>query len=398
LRVPAGLRGPHGKMHVMSNAAAVPDKLLALPLAGEGRGEGARSVAIWLLVCCALVFALIVVGGVTRLTHSGLSIVEWQPIVGTLPPLSAGDWQEVFAKYQQTPEYRQVNHAMTLAEFKGIFWWEYAHRLLGRAIGVAFLVPLLVFAARRRIPSGYGRALAGIFLLGGLQGAMGWYMVQSGLVDDPHVSQFRLTAHLGIALLIFAAMFWIALSLTFPGRADASSFSRRGVRRFAFAIAALVFVMALTGGFVAGTRAGFAYNTFPLMNGSVVPSEILMLEPWWKNFFWNMATVQFDHRLIALALAILVPLLWWKVRTDDALPSRARNGATLLLAFLALQIALGISTLLLVVPVPLAAAHQAGAVLVFAAALNLAHALQLREMPRQRIIEGSDSANRAHSP
>ena len=357
-----------------------------------------RPIAIWLFVCCTLVFALIVVGGVTRLTHSGLSIVEWQPIVGTLPPLSDGDWQEVFAKYQLTPEYRQVNHAMTLAEFKGIFWWEYAHRLLGRAVGVVFLVPLLVFAARRRIPPGYGKALAGIFVLGGLQGAMGWYMVQSGLVDDPHVSQFRLTAHLGLALLIFAAMFWIALSLTFPSSAEASTPSRRAVRRFAVAVAALVFAMALTGGFVAGTRAGFAYNSFPLMNGNVIPPEILMLEPWWKNFFWNMATVQFDHRLIAWLLAIVVPLLWWKVRMGGGLPPRARSGATLLLALLALQIALGISTLLLVVPVPLAAAHQAGAVLVFAAALNLAHALQLREMPRQGIIEGSDSANRAHSP
>ena len=357
-----------------------------------------RPIAIWLFVCCTLVFALIVVGGVTRPTHSGLSIVEWQPIVGTMPPLSDGDWQEVFAKYQLTPEYRQVNHAMTLAEFKGIFWWEYAHRLLGRAVGVAFLVPLIVFAARRRIPPGYGKALAGIFVLGGLQGAMGWYMVQSGLVDDPHVSQFRLTAHLGLALLIFAAMFWIALSLTFPSSADASTSSRRAVRRFAVAVAALVFAMALTGGLVAGTRAGFAYNSFPLMNGSVVPPEILMLEPWWKNFFWNMATVQFDHRLIAWLLAIVVPILWWKVRTGDGLPPRARNGATLLLALLALQIALGISTLLLVVPVSLAAAHQAGAVLVFAAALNLAHALQLREMPRQGIIEGSDSANRAYSP
>ena len=373
-------------MRVMPTSAARPVTLskgiareLPLPRAGAGWGEGAavnRPVAAWLFVCCALVLAMIVVGGVTRLTHSGLSIVEWQPIVGTLPPLSEGDWQEAFAKYQQTPEYRQVNHTMTLAEFTGIFWWEYIHRLLGRAIGVVFLVPLLVFAVRRRIPSGYGRTLAGIFVLGGLQGAMGWYMVKSGLVDDPRVSPFRLTAHLGIALMIFAAMLWVALSLIFPERAVATTPAYRATRRWAVAVAALVFVMALTGGFVAGIRAGFAYNTFPLMNGSVVPPEIFMIEPWWRNFFWNMATVQFDHRLIAWLLAILVPIVWWKLRTIEGLPPRARAGATLLLALVVLQIALGISTLLLVVPVPLAAAHQAGAVLVLAAALNVAHALR----------------------
>ena len=262
-----------------------------------------RSIAFWLFACCALVFAMIVVGGVTRLTHSGLSIVEWQPIIGTLPPLTAVQWQETFAKYQLTPEFRQVNHAMTLAEFKGIFWWEYVHRLLGRAIGVVFLVPFLWFAARRRIPPGYGWMFAAIFVLGGLQGAMGWYMVMSGLVDDPRVSQFRLTAHLGLALAIFAAMFWAALSLIAPERAMLGA-RQRSTRRLAIGVAALVFVMAMTGGFVAGIRAGFAYNTFPLMNGALVPAEIFMLEPPWRNFFWNMATVQFDHRLIALALNV----------------------------------------------------------------------------------------------
>jgi heme a synthase len=335
-----------------------------------------RRVAAWLFVCCALVFAMVVVGGVTRLTHSGLSIVEWQPIVGTLPPLSDAEWQQTFEKYQLTPEYRQVNQGMTLAAFKGIFWWEYFHRLLGRLIGVAFLVPLLWFVWRRDIPPGYAWGLFGIFALGGLQGAMGWYMVKSGLVDDPRVSQFRLTAHLGLALAIFAAMFWAGLSLACPRRAALGSSAQRSVRAWAMALAALVFVMALTGGFVAGIRAGFAYNTFPLMNGNVVPPELFMLEPWWRNFFWNMATVQFDHRAIAWLLAVLVPVLWWKLRTTDGMPSRARFGGHLLLLALALQIALGIATLLLVVPVPLAAAHQAGAVLVFAAALNVAHSLR----------------------
>ena len=337
--------------------------------------NGRRVVAAWLLVCCALVFAMVVVGGVTHLTHSGLSITEWQPIVGTLPPLDDAHWREAFAKYQLTPEYVQVNRGMSLAEFKGIFWWEYFHRLLGRVIGIVFLFPLLWFAARRRIPPGYGWALCGIFLLGALQGAMGWYMVQSGLVDDPRVSQFRLTAHLAIALVIFAAMEWVALSLLFEGDSPAASAERRGMRRFAFVVVALVFAMILTGGFVAGIRAGFAYNTFPLMNGRVVPPEIFLIEPWWENFFYNMATVQFDHRLLAWTLAIVVPLFWWRLR-GPATSRRARAGAGALLALLAAQIALGIATLVLVVPLPLAAAHQAGAVLVFAAALNVAHALR----------------------
>ncbi|MBK9116791.1 MAG: COX15/CtaA family protein [Betaproteobacteria bacterium] len=334
------------------------------------------AVAAWLLVCCALVFAMVVVGGVTRLTHSGLSITEWQPIVGTLPPLSQADWDVAFAKYRETPEYRQVNRGMTLAEFKGIFWWEYFHRLLGRLIGVAFLVPYLWFGARRLIPPGYGWKLAGIFVLGGLQGALGWYMVKSGLVDDPRVSQFRLTAHLGLAFVIFAAMFWVALSLLAPARIERPGARERSARRFAYAFAALVFVMVLTGGFVAGIRAGFAYNTFPLMNGHVVPPEIMMIDPWWKNFFYNMATVQFDHRLLAWVLAFVAPLLWWKVRAAEGAPARARTGAHLVLAVLFVQIALGIATLVHVVPLSLAAAHQAGALLVFALALHLAHALR----------------------
>lgn len=335
-----------------------------------------RAVATWLLLCCFMVFAMIVVGGVTRLTHSGLSITEWQPIVGTLPPLSESDWQAAFDKYKLTPEYREVNRGMSLAGFQGIFWWEYFHRLLGRLIGVVWLLPLLWFALRRRIPEGYATKLAAIFALGALQGAMGWYMVKSGLVDDPRVSPFRLTAHLGLAFVIFGAMFWVALSLQERRSVERRSVSRRSAYRFAVAVAALVLFMVQTGGLVAGIRAGFAYNTFPQMNGAYFPPELLMLDPWWKNFFWNIATVQFDHRLVAYVLAIAAAALWWKIRRVDDAPPRARRAANLLLAMLALQIGLGIATLLLVVPLHLAATHQAGAVLVFAAALNVAHALR----------------------
>jgi cytochrome c oxidase assembly protein subunit 15 len=334
-----------------------------------------RAVAAWLLVCAALVFAMVVVGGVTRLTHSGLSIVEWQPIVGTLPPLDEAEWLETFEKYKQTPEYKLVNHGMGLEAFKGIFWWEYFHRLLGRVIGLAFIVPLAWFALSRRIDRRLALRLVGIFLLGGLQGGMGWYMVKSGLVDDPRVSQFRLTAHLSIALVIFAAILWTALGLLHPRTGASAGPEAARLRRLGWWITGIIGYMVVTGGFVAGIRAGKAYNTFPLMNGHVVPPEILMLDPWWKNFFYNMATVQFNHRAGAWVLAFLVPWLWLQAR-QVALPSLTRGTISLLLAILAVQIALGISTLLLAVPVSLGAAHQGGAVLLLAAALGVNHTLR----------------------
>ncbi len=338
-----------------------------------GPGTRARlQVAAWLLACCALVFAMVVVGGVTRLTHSGLSIVEWQPILGTLPPVGEAQWLETFDKYKLTPEYRKVNQGMSLEAFKSIFWWEYFHRLLGRMIGVVFLLPLVWFWWRGRIDRPLALKLAGIFVLGGLQGAMGWYMVKSGLVDDPRVSQYRLTAHLIIALAIYAAMLWTALGLHYR---DPVATNAPPLRRFAWIITAAVAYLAVTGGFVAGIRAGFAYNTFPLMNGHWVPPEMFMLDPWYLNFFNNMATVQFDHRLLAWILAFLVTWYGWQA-IHAGLNARARLALHLLLAIVAVQIGLGISTLLLVVPIPLAAAHQGGAVLLFGAALFNAHALR----------------------
>ena len=333
-----------------------------------------RQIAGWLAVCCVLVFLMVVVGGVTRLTHSGLSMVEWKPLVGTIPPLSQTDWEEVFLKYQTTPEYLQVNKGMALDEFKGIFWWEYFHRLLGRAIGLVFFLPLVFFFVRGKIDGPLALRVAGIFILGGLQGAMGWYMVKSGLVDDPRVSQYRLTAHLGLALAIYAAMLWTALDILKPARAAANESPRR-LGRYALALATLIFLMSLSGGLVAGIRAGFAYNTFPLMNGNFVPPEILMLEPWWLNLFNNMATVQFNHRMIAWLLMALGPAFWLMARRVP-LPPSARLATHLVLAMLAIQVMLGIATLLLVVPVALAAAHQGGAVLLLTAALWAGHELR----------------------
>jgi len=337
-----------------------------------------RQIAVWLIVCCAMVFATLVVGGVTRLTHSGLSIVEWRPIVGTLPPLDQAEWQATFDKYKQTPEYQKVNHRMELDEFKGIYWWEYWHRVLGRTIGLVFFVPFLYFLLRRKVEAPLVPKLIGIFVLGGLQGAMGWYMVKSGLVDDPRVSQYRLTAHLSLAFLIFTAMFWVALGLLAERSRSVADAQLKKLQGIALWIALLLFYMIVSGGFVAGIRAGKAYNSFPLMNGQVVPDEIFLLDPWYLNFFNNMATVQFDHRLGAWLLAFLVPWMWLQMRRVMLAP-RARLAANLLLITLFAQIALGITTLLLAVPVALGAAHQGGAMILFAVVLWLNHELRAAE-------------------
>jgi cytochrome c oxidase assembly protein subunit 15 len=343
-------------------------------IAAHAHPQWERRIAAWLIACCVLVFAMVVLGGVTRLTHSGLSIVEWQPIVGTLPPLSAADWEELFLKYQRTPEYQQANPDMDLEGFKGIFWLEYFHRLLGRLIGVVFFVPLLYFLWRRALAPPLAVKLGMIFLLGGLQGVLGWYMVASGLIEDPRVSHYRLTAHLVLAVAIYAAMLWLALDLLKPAPAPAADVPAR-VRRLAGTVTGLVVAMVVTGGFVAGIRAGQAYNTFPLMNGHWVPPEIFAIEPWYLNFFNNMATVQFDHRLVAWLLAAAVPWLWYEAGRAG-LPARPRLLTHALMVALVIQFALGIATLLLAVPVPLAAAHQAGALVVFTIALALNHALR----------------------
>jgi heme a synthase len=330
-----------------------------------------RAVAAWLLACCALVFLIVVVGGVTRLTHSGLSIVEWQPIVGTIPPLNEAQWEETFAKYRQTPEFRLRNHDMTLEGFKGIFWWEYIHRVLGRLIGLVFLVPFLYFLWRRSLSRELAWKLGAIFVLGGLQGALGWYMVKSGLVDDPRVSSLRLTAHLGLAFVIYGAMLWVALGLLNPRRNIGSD----AARRRAGLMVALVFLMVLSGALVAAIRAGFAYNTWPLMNGRWIPEEILAIEPWWMNLIHNMATVQFMHRVLAVIVVVVAVIAWSRVRFEPPNP-RARYWSRALVVVTAVQVLLGIATLLMQVPVNLAALHQAGAVALFTCAIGLRHALR----------------------
>jgi len=333
------------------------------------------------------VYVMVVLGGVTRLTGSGLSMVKWEPIIGILPPMSLGDWQQVFELYQQSPEFKLKNAQMDLEGFKGIFWLEYWHRVLGRLIGIIFFVPLVWFIVRKKVDRHMVTKLVAMFVLGGLQGLLGWYMVKSGLVRDPHVSQYRLTAHLGLAFLIYAYMFWVALDLLYPRTAGAVASAPPGLRRFSHLITTLTFVTVLSGGFVAGLKAGLAYNTFPTMNGQWVPDGLLSLEPYWRNFFENVTTVQFDHRLLAISLFVLI-LLFWFAGMRVGLSKRLRTGFNILLVLLLIQVALGISTLLLYVPIALAATHQGGALALFTAALYISHRLG-REGPLDQALAGA---------
>jgi cytochrome c oxidase assembly protein subunit 15 len=338
--------------------------------------RSSRAVAIWLLLCCAMIFAMVVIGGVTRLTWSGLSITEWQPVTGILPPLSAAAWQTEFAKYRQIPQYKLVNAGMSLGDFQTIYLWEYVHRLWGRLIGFVYALPFLYFLVRGRIPRRLAWPLAGIFALGAAQGGLGWWMVKSGLADRIEVSQYRLTAHLALALVIYAATLWTALGLLAnPSPAPREREGEGWLRRASEAVLALVGLTIVAGGFVAGLNAGLIYNTFPLMDGRVVPADYAQLEPFVRNWFENVAAVQFDHRLLAMTTVGAVIVLWVAARRA-ALPTPARHALHALLAVALLQVALGISTLLLVVPIPLAAAHQAGAVLLLTAAIILRHRLR----------------------
>ena len=361
----------------MSTSTAILKRADGAPAAGAQGKVGA--VASWLFVCCALIFLMVVIGGITRLTLSGLSITEWKPVVGVLPPFSSADWAAEFAKYKQFPEYRLVHYAMSLDEFKTIYFWEYSHRLLGRLVGIAYAVPFAWFLLRRQLPRSLVLPLAGILLLGFGQGALGWYMVESGLADRTEVSQYRLVAHLVLALAIYAAILWVALGIVRRRPRQAVSV---GWRRAAEAVILLVALTIAAGGLVAGTHAGLIYNTFPLMDGRLVPAGYDELQPLWLNWFENVAAVQFNHRMLAVATMTAVILLW-AAGLRASLPSAARRALHAILAAAALQVALGISTLLLVVPIPLAVGHQAGAVVLLTTALVLRHTI--RNAPRPRV-------------
>ncbi len=330
----------------------------------------------WLLVCCVLVFAMVVLGGVTRLTGSGLSMVNWEPVSGILPPLGQAAWDREFEHYRDSPEYTLVNKGMSLDDFKGIFWFEYAHRLMGRLIGAVFLIPFLYFLIRRRLQPSLAPRLATMFVLGGLQGLLGWYMVKSGLVDDARVSQYRLAAHLGLAMLIYVFMLWTALGILHRGDSLGSR-SQNGLARFTLILAVAVFITMMSGAFVAGIKAGFSYNTFPLMAGKLVPEGMWSVTPAYLNLFENVTTVQFNHRVLAIATFSAIIILWLVARSKN-LSRTQRLWLHAAAAAAVVQVALGISTLVMRVPVLLAALHQAGAVVLLTVLLCLAYVTRYR--------------------
>lgn len=324
-----------------------------------------------------MIFAVVVIGGVTRLSQAGLAIVQWQPLMGIIPPLSQAEWQEMFHQYQQYPEFQILNYGMVIDEFKTIFWIEYLHRLVGRLIGIVFLVPFLYFLIKGWVRRPLSIHFTAIFILGGLQGLLGWYMVKSGLDKDPLVSPYRLTAHLLGAFAIYAYAFWLALGLLMPKPDAVMGGAVARIRRLNWGVVAMVVLTVASGAFVAGLDAGLTYNTFPLMDGQLIPEGLFAFEPIGINFFENITTVQFDHRWLAIATAILILYLWWSAR-KVVLSDQARLLSHGLAAMALIQPALGIATLVLVIPTPLAATHQAGALVLFTFTLALAHALRPR--------------------
>ncbi|MEQ8283254.1 MAG: COX15/CtaA family protein [Parvibaculum sp.] len=338
--------------------------LLSRINAAERSDADRRAIAIWLGCVAALVFIMVVVGGLTRLTESGLSITEWKPVTGALPPMSEEHWQAEFDLYRQIPQYQLINKGMSLAAFKTIYWWEWSHRFLGRLIGLAFFVPFVWFLVTRRVERALLPRLAGLFVLGGMQGVLGWWMVMSGLTERTEVSQYRLAAHLGLATLIYGALVWTVLDLT-RGKATRAL---GGIAKAALALVIFVFLQTILGAFVAGLRAGAVYNTWPLMDGAWLPDGLLRMSPLWHNLFENHLTVQFQHRIAAYLLLLAALWHWFAARK-----TAAAQGAGLLLLAIILQAMLGIWTVLWVVPIPLGAAHQAGALIVLTVALWHAH-------------------------
>jgi len=331
-------------------------------------------IRIWLGAVIVMVIAMIVVGGATRLTGSGLSITEWKPIHGVIPPIGDVEWQEEFAKYQQIPQYEIVNKGMTVDEFKQIFWWEWGHRLLGRLVGVVFFVPFVLLWATGRIERRLVPRLLGLFALGGVQGAIGWWMVTSGLVNRISVSQYRLAIHLIIACFILGAAVWISRGLA-PDRGEnrKASTPLKGMATF---MVVVVFLQIFLGGLVAGLKAGLTYNTWPLMAGNIIPTGVYDYDPKWRSVFEDAMTVQFDHRVVAYLLfiaAMIHAFQAWKLVPRSAAARRARHLALLVTA----QAGIGIATLVAVVPLDLALLHQFGAAVVLWAAV--AHRRALNE-------------------
>ncbi len=357
-----------------------------------------RPIAFWLLICCCMIYAMVVIGGLTRLTNSGLSMVEWKPILGVIPPLRKSQWEVAFGKYKRYPEYK-VRRGMTLSEFKQIYLVEYFHRIFGRLIGLVFAIPLFFFWIAGRLSMSFLRRLIIALTLGGAQGLLGWYMVKSGLVNMPHVSAYRLTAHLMLAVFLFLYVLWLALDqlgwVYREGTEDKPLSAERShqlgrLRRWSWAITVIILVMISSGGMVAGTRSGFAFNTWPLMVGQFVPEGLLNLSPWYSNFVSNSLTIQFTHRSIAYLLCLLIPI-FYVMALRAKVSGRLRVVMHLFLGALILQVTLGITTLLYVVPVSLAAAHQGGALLLLTCGILTTHLLKPYRTLQEAPVRGEQS-------
>ena len=364
-----------GRLSLIASPLALP---YIFPMTSAAPSSSTHAIARWLVICAAMVFIMVVLGGATRLTESGLSIVEWKPLTLT-PPLSDAAWAEEFAAYQGSPQFQKENSWMTVDDFKGIYWLEYLHRLWGRIIGVVFAVPFAWFLYKRAVDRDLAWKLAGLFVLGGAQGALGWFMVASGLVDRPDVSQYRLAAHLLTALVLYAALLWTALDLIYlpnsQSAARAPIPAQRSFARWCGVTAGFVLLVMVSGAFVAGLDAGKIYNTFPLMEGALVPGGLYSLKPWYLSVFEDIKTVQFDHRVLALTLVVMVAVTWARAQRLP-LDDRSRKLAHALLAIVIAQASIGISTLLTVVNLELALSHQAVALTLFSLALGLAHAVR----------------------
>lgn len=334
-----------------------------------------RAVVIWLWVVYGAIAAMVLIGGITRLTGSGLSMVTWQPLMGALPPMSEAEWQAVFAQYQATPQYRLVNHWMTLADFERIFFWEYLHRLWGRLIGVVFFLPWLYFTVRGRLWGRWATRAFVAFVLGGLQGALGWFMVKSGLVDVPAVSHYRLAAHLALAFFVGAWVVWLALDMRPGVRVGAGRAGDRGLWRWGWAFVAVLSVQIVYGAFVAGTRAGYMYQTWPDFNGVLVPAGAWLPELGWRNLVANLDLINLVHRTLAIGVAVAA-VAWAVVAWRRRQTRRQRLAAGLIGGGVLVQFGLGVATVLLAVPVALGAAHQLGAYLLLTATLVGLHAFR----------------------
>ena len=359
---------------VTAPAQSMEARAAPAPLAKTRPAARRRAVGLWLLGLCGMVIVMVMLGGITRLTDSGLSIMEWKPIMGALPPMSDAAWEHVFALYRQIAEYKHINAGMTLDGFKEIFWWEYFHRLWGRLLAVAFAIPLVWFWVKGAIGRADLPRLVGLFILGGLQGAVGWFMVASGFQDRVDVSQYRLLIHLMLALAIFGLMLWYALDYLDAADPSANRSEAAELVRHARRMNGVVAFQIALGALVAGTDAGYIYNDFPLMNGHWLSPDLFLMSPWWINFTENVATVQFQHRLVSGFVAIAVITFVVRLRRRDV-GDKLKRRALLLPCALAAQAFLGIATLMLVMPISLAVLHQLGAFVLFGCGLFLQHSL-----------------------